>query len=498
MRDAAAALRPQEFLLAAGRGMDPATPLRHLYPTVPTEDLRTGDVRAVVSRMFLYAEPAKVDAAGLGPRLDRLAKKFTRAFRESFPEGPGQPGRMRNFMTEPLSPLGCGALVYLYFALCQGTALALLWVGGFRGLLGPMLVSPPRRAVPGRRHLRRVVSSRVISLATGQAERLHLHRHTPSPAADGGGDGARQAPASPGGQAGAGGGGAAGSNAGTERAGAVGGGSGGAGGVAGGGGAPPGGAAASESGGSSAGADAAGPRPAQEDVPILYLHGIGPGLITHVAALSQLRKEFPGVTIFAPQLRYVSCLLGARTVSPDAEAERCVEYVRARGFERFVLVAQSYGTLVGARVVKCYPERVHNVVMLDPAALMLCSCDALDALAYRARVVPAAREWLKLSTWFDRGCTIVFAGELAVRHTICRRLLWSRSHLPVQLLPDGATVVVGQDDALLPARSILDSLALDGKPGIRVVVDPSWHGNSILHDVVFDEVVDKMRAFWEP
>jgi len=175
-----------------------------------------------------------------------------------------------------------------------------------------------------------------------------------------------------------------------------------------------------------------------------------------------------------------------------------VEYVRARGFERFVLVAQSYGTLVGARVVKCYPERVHNVVMLDPAALMLCSCDALDALAYRARVVPAAREWLKLSTWFDRGCTIVFAGELAVRHTICRRLLWSRSHLPVQLLPDGATVVVGQDDALLPARSILDSLALDGKPGIRVVVDPSWHGNSILHDVVFDEVVDKMRAFWEP
>ena len=45
--------------------------------------------------------------------------------------------------------------------------------------------------------------------------------------------------------------------------------------------------------------------------------------------------------------------------------------MKRKGFSRAVFVAHSYGTFVLARIVKRFPSAVHNVVMLDPACLML-------------------------------------------------------------------------------------------------------------------------------
>lgn len=137
-----------------------------------------------------------------------------------------------------------------------------------------------------------------------------------------------------------------------------------------------------------AGASALSGRAVQEEVPIVYFHGLGLGLVTHVAALVQLRKEFPGTTIIVPQLACISCQLCTRVLSPDEMADIAVTELRRLGFRKCVAVGQSYGTLALTSMLKRHRDLIHNVVLFDPAAMALCTCDALDVLAYRARETP--------------------------------------------------------------------------------------------------------------
>ena len=303
------------------------------------------------------------------------------------------------------------------------------------------------------------------------------------------------------------------------------------------------------------GGEGEGQSPAADSppLPILYLHGMGVGLLLHARALLMLARAFPASTVVAPQLPYIACQLTSDVRTPDEEAARVAAWTREAGVgaeEPVALVAQSYGTLVAARLLDpdtCPPElryprdgggvgpasrgsgsrrgrcrsrgrasgdaaaatgnpwglTVSRVALFDPAALLLCSTGALQTLvfgtrrapqvgaAFRAGGIPglAAELWRSGPGW-------LFAGEVGLRCCMGRRLRWSRSHLPVERLPEGACVVLGRDDQLLPVASIAAELrGPRAPPGVTVVADDHWHGKSILHEATMEEALGAMRRW---
>ncbi|KAK5636950.1 hypothetical protein RRF57_012662 [Xylaria bambusicola] len=160
------------------------------------------------------------------------------------------------------------------------------------------------------------------------------------------------------------------------------------------------------------------PHTAKDKLPLVFLHGIGIGLWPYTQYLSTLNEasiEDGEVGVIALEYLPVSARL---TNAPLSQAEFLSEIsliLSAHGWDKFVVVGHSYGTVLATHMLKSpsLSPRIQSVILIDPVCILLHLPDV--AYNFTRRKPRGANEYL---LWY-------FASmDPGVAHCLGRHFFW--------------------------------------------------------------------------
>eukprot|EP00590_Aulacoseira_subarctica_P006159 CAMPEP_0172420520 /NCGR_PEP_ID=MMETSP1064-20121228/6882_1 /TAXON_ID=202472 /ORGANISM="Aulacoseira subarctica , Strain CCAP 1002/5" /LENGTH=843 /DNA_ID=CAMNT_0013160523 /DNA_START=261 /DNA_END=2792 /DNA_ORIENTATION=+ len=187
-----------------------------------------------------------------------------------------------------------------------------------------------------------------------------------------------------------------------------------------------------------------------EEVPIVFIHGIGIGLIYYLTLIDQLLTlgrpvilpEIPYVTAFRAWLS-PSCVLLPQVVSSTLTA-----MIYECGFSKAAFVGHSYGSSWVSYMCKLAPSNVACAVFLDP----ICFCLHLPFLT---------KQFVYQRS--DPGSTsCIVRTDVNVNWTIQRGFPWTRVALFVEQIPVKAAVFLSEKDCLVPTADVQRYLSSKG------------------------------------
>jgi pimeloyl-ACP methyl ester carboxylesterase len=172
--------------------------------------------------------------------------------------------------------------------------------------------------------------------------------------------------------------------------------------------------------------------------PLVFMHGVGQGLLPYVHWLWTLRSR----PVFLLELPHVSMRVWERVPAARETADAVAAMLGERGFARCVAVGHSFGTFGVAWLVRYRPEALRGAVLLDPVCLLLSLPTAGTAFLYRT---PRS-----LEGWAVR---LAATRELGIARVLSRSFwywentLWLEDLLPA---PPAAPEAEGGDDERAP------------------------------------------------
>jgi len=196
---------------------------------------------------------------------------------------------------------------------------------------------------------------------------------------------------------------------------------------------------------------------AAELPPVVFIHGIGVGLLPYQKFLRKLEARcdategaLSGRTLIAVHLPVIA----QRLFPPDLLAVECVAALRelfvAQGFSAGLFIGHSYGTFVVSWLVRQAPELVAALGVIDPVCLLLHSTDVLHNILYHETVDDDACE---------RVLDYIMRREVALEHHLKRDFYWFQSCLFLEDVPTGDVpvfVVLSDNDPLVPSAQVRD------------------------------------------
>ncbi|KAG2439527.1 hypothetical protein HXX76_004880 [Chlamydomonas incerta] len=375
------------------------------YWGVPADRLTKRDVTDLLCYGFWYRSQEQMEADGLGPVADGLVDELQAAWGVSFPDAdPGaQPGAARPPMMSHLwqpvrafwRPLGFYAGVELLVGLKHVMLLAAGFrpyrVGGLRYYTYGLPPLPPAEAAP---------EAAAARVAAARREREQEGRPA-APAAP-----AAAAPAA----------------------------------------APPRRGGRREAAGAGA-AEAA-------EAPLLFLHGVGLGLLPYLNFLLQLCCL--GRPAVAVEVRHLSMRACWEVPEEDEIVDWVAAALDAHGLASVHVVAHSYGTFMASRLVQRRRRAVASLTLLDPVCFIMYNGKLIYNFVYRSPMAGAS-----FLTWF-------IARDLAHSVSVSRRFYWSLLNLWPDQLPQHTLVAMGARDELVPVPEVLTML--EAHPDTRVLL----------------------------
>ncbi len=187
-----------------------------------------------------------------------------------------------------------------------------------------------------------------------------------------------------------------------------------------------------------------------ENIPIVFIHGIGIGLIYYLTLIDQLLSlgrpvilpEIPYVTAFRAWLS-PSCVLPPLVVSSTLTA-----MLYECGFFKAAFIGHSYGTTWVSYMCKFAPKNVASAVFLDP----ICFCLYLPFLTKKFVYQRA-----------DPGSISCFVRtDVNVNWTIQRAFPWNCIALFCEQIPVRAAVFLSEKDELVPTIDVQRYLSSKG------------------------------------
>jgi len=94
------------------------------------------------------------------------------------------------------------------------------------------------------------------------------------------------------------------------------------------------------------------PHRSPSKLPILFIHGIGIGLLPYIPFLRELAAQDPDVGILAIEILPICMRITAPPLDRDAMCAAITRILNAHGFHRVVLAGHSYGTAVSAHLLR--------------------------------------------------------------------------------------------------------------------------------------------------
>ncbi|EME45069.1 hypothetical protein DOTSEDRAFT_87522 [Dothistroma septosporum NZE10] len=263
-------------------------------------------------------------------------------------------------------------------------------------------------------------------------------------------------------------------------------------------------------------------------LPVLHIHGIGIGILPHVAFLHELDYELNNeaveddhVGIIAVEILQISSRLSTPILRRAEFLTQITTIIDQHfGSGPFVLVSHSYGSIMSTHILNDHrlSPRVSGTLLIDPVTFLLHMPD----VAYNFTIRPPVRtnEWL---LWF-------FASkDPQIAHTLGRHFFWSENllwrdqidhlitnhgmRLTTSLASDDLIVNTDAVRAYLTERDLPDPVVSrdeDGLKRMQLQTHPAhaeaekskkWHGSKLDviwwegydHATVFDQKKDRAR-----
>ncbi|KAF7553575.1 hypothetical protein G7046_g7075 [Stylonectria norvegica] len=179
-------------------------------------------------------------------------------------------------------------------------------------------------------------------------------------------------------------------------------------------------------------------------LPVLFLHGIGVGLYPYVDFLADLNTpgsadpEDGQVGIIAIEIMSISSRITAEAMLKEEMCEEVTRIIRTHGWEKFVLVTHSYGSVVAAHLLH-KPQMaamIGPILFVDPVSFLLHLPDVAYNFICRK---PKGPHQYQLSYFGSK--------DIGVSHTLFRRFFWADNVLWKEDLKGHKVTVVlaGQD-----------------------------------------------------
>ncbi|KAK1830133.1 Alpha/Beta hydrolase protein [Podospora conica] len=199
--------------------------------------------------------------------------------------------------------------------------------------------------------------------------------------------------------------------------------------------------------------------------PILFFHGIGIGLWPYTRFLSTLTTD-PSIGLIALELLPVSARLTAPPLSRSAFVSQVRAILAAHGWDDFVVVSHSYGSVLTTHVLAEFGHRVRAAVLVDPVSVLLHLPDV--AYNFTRRAPRTANEW---QLWYFASMDAGVAGTLG-RHFFWRENIAWREDLVGEKGKRKVAVCLAGRDLIVDTRSVARYLAGEGDFGKQEEGEP--------------------------
>lgn len=183
------------------------------------------------------------------------------------------------------------------------------------------------------------------------------------------------------------------------------------------------------------------PRGALEPLPLVFFHGISPGLFAYAP---MLRNLCCGRAALLVEMPHVGMGLSLLPPSREATINGVRRALKRHGVEKACIVGHSYGTFPAAWMVHEAPEVVGQLVLLDPMCLLLALPDITYNFLYR-----------KPTTFSEKMTQVTAASEMGINNTLRRHFWWFNSVLFAKELKNIPTVVhLAGEDSIAPSKFV--------------------------------------------
>lgn len=241
-----------------------------------------------------------------------------------------------------------------------------------------------------------------------------------------------------------------------------------------------------------------------QQLPVLFIHGIGVGLLTYIQFLSALRTAQANsegtIGIIAIELLPISFRLTQPMPRKDELVSQISTILKHHNWREFTVASHSYGSVVTSQLLSDshLQRQVRSVMLVDPVSVML----HLPTIAYNftRRMPRLANEW---QLWYFASTDPIVANCLG-RHFFWREnITWKEElvtsaadSLPV--LERKVTVCLAGRDIILDPLAASQYLAQRGGDAPELANGTSSEVTVLTfphldHAQVFDNVVDYRR-----
>lgn len=158
-------------------------------------------------------------------------------------------------------------------------------------------------------------------------------------------------------------------------------------------------------------------------LPILFIHGIGIGLYPYIDFLSDINSPTSGeeddgkIGVLAVEIMPISFRITHSVLDKDELCMELRQIVAKHGYDRFVLVSHSYGSVISKFILadEVLRPKAASALFVDPVNFLLHTPDV--AHNFTVRQPRRANEW---QLWY-------FASkDPGVAHALGRRFFWSQ------------------------------------------------------------------------
>mmetsp|Transcript_31685 Transcript_31685/g.71248 ORF Transcript_31685/g.71248 Transcript_31685/m.71248 type:complete len:504 (+) Transcript_31685:301-1812(+) len=183
------------------------------------------------------------------------------------------------------------------------------------------------------------------------------------------------------------------------------------------------------------------PAGSPEPLPMVFFHGISPGLCIYIPMLKNLCQ---GRAALLVELPHVGMGMDLAPPSREQTVKAVLRALKRHRIRRCCVAGHSYGSFCAAWMVHEAKHVVAQLVLLDPMCLLLALPDVTFNFLYRQPKTATQR----LIHWFA-------ASEMGVNNTLRRHFWWYNSCLFAHEIIDLPTVVhLASNDSIAPAKHI--------------------------------------------
>jgi pimeloyl-ACP methyl ester carboxylesterase len=172
-------------------------------------------------------------------------------------------------------------------------------------------------------------------------------------------------------------------------------------------------------------------------IPLVFLHGLGVGLVPYYLFLYHLSEHYSG-ELFVPELPFLAMMPWERVPSAREVVAQLQDMLAAHRCVGAHFAGHSFGTVILSWMIKSSPTSIICCTLIEPAAMLSIKSDLLQKMMWDPPI-NAVYEFLRY---------FVFR-ELFTMNLLCRCSFWEQSTLWPEEITTPAVVELASEDAVV-------------------------------------------------